>query len=161
MKDLKNFWRKSLSNYFPTRSVIVILLGVYFLAFLDSLYLALSHLNQTFPPCSITYGCEKVLISPYATVFGIPLSFIGVTFSFSLLICFFSLLIHASTRTVFFIILMSILGLINSIILFLLQVVVLHAFCQYCVFFEGLVFIGNGVLFFPLLKAYLFRSSST
>ncbi len=40
----------------------------------DSIYLTIKHFTGEKVPCSIVEGCEQVLTSSYAEIFGIPLA---------------------------------------------------------------------------------------
>src|SRR5215212_5337904 len=49
----------------------------------DAIYLTVEHLSGRSAQCLITSGCSKVLSSPYANPFGIPLAIIGAAAYFS------------------------------------------------------------------------------
>lgn len=100
--------------------------------FFDSSYLTILHYEHIIPPCTIALGCEKVLTSQYATIFGIPLGVFGALFFLTLIVFlllgfmkYFKLLILA--------------GVAVSLILLYLQAFVLHAYCQYCLLIEAII----------------------
>jgi len=47
-------------------------LALSFVGFLDASYLTAKHYLNFEIPCSILNGCEQVLTSQYATLFGVP-----------------------------------------------------------------------------------------
>jgi uncharacterized membrane protein len=49
----------------------------------DSIYLTIHHYNGEAVPCSITGGCETVLTSIYAEIFGVPLGLYGAAAYFT------------------------------------------------------------------------------
>ena len=108
-----------------------LLLAFSFLGFIDSAYLSISHFQNRIPPCT-TDGCEIVLSSRFAAIGGIPLALFGVGFY---MLVFFLVLIGenlpAGRQARWLKPIISI-GFAFSIILFLLQAFVLHAFCLYC-----------------------------
>lgn len=122
-------------------SSFIIVLILSFLGFLDSTYLTIQHYKNIIPPCSIARGCEKVLTSQFATVFGIPTALLGVIFY----ICAILLLIlFLQTRkflllTSYFLLLTC--GALISLILIYIQVFVLHAICQYCMVSDAITII--------------------
>lgn len=129
--------------------LLIIISLLSFLGFLDSTYLAISHYKNVFPPCSITQRCEAVLTSQFSEIFGIPLSLFGSLFYLSLMI--FSILVIQKWKEEIFKLLFFIVtvGFILSIILFFIQLVVLKAFCQYCLLAEtltALIFITTFIL---------------
>lgn len=112
-----------------------------FLGFLDTVYLTITHYRNVIPPCSIARGCEKVLTSQFSTVAGIPIQIPGIIFYVTLII---SLLLFLQTKNkLFFSFLAAVVtsGLLVSIVLFALQAFVIHAFCQYCLASEAIIFL--------------------
>ncbi len=122
-------------------SILFSILLLSFLGFLDATYLAILHYKNAFPPCTITTGCETVLTSKYATVIGLPISLAGSLFY--LLLIGLSILILTDFKKIFANILTLIVlsGALVSAILIYVQFFILKAFCQYCLFSEGINFI--------------------
>lgn len=112
-----------------------------FLGFLDAMYLTIIHYKHVIPPCSIARGCEAVLTSHYATFFGIPLAILGVAFYSSVIILTMIFLQRPGEKTFIPLIIAGKIGIIVSAILFYIQAVVLHAFCQYCLASEGVTIV--------------------
>ncbi len=128
MKSLSQ--RSNLSLLLLTSILIILSLG----GILDSYYLTLEHYSGTIPPCvgGFFSDCGKVLTSPYAVFFGIPLALLGmVHYSILTLIIFLSVF---TERKLFIRIgfLLTAVGFVVSLYLMFLQVVVLYALCQYC-----------------------------
>ena len=97
----------------------------------DAVYLTVKHFLDEKVPCSLVAGCEQVLTSQYAEIFGIPTAAFGALAYFSV----FSLAILAAfgNRRMWFLFgLTTVLMLIFTIWLLYLQAFVINAFCQFC-----------------------------
>jgi len=131
-----NWWIK------PNRNNFLIINAVLsFLGFVDATFLTIIHYKHINPPCTITHGCEKVLSSSLAVIFGIPLSTFGsVYFILLIILCTFLLQKHQAILIELLLIMIS-LGLLAGIILLFIQFVVLNALCQYCLLVEGILFL--------------------
>lgn len=97
----------------------------------DAVYLTVQHLAGQSVPCSVTSGCEEVLTSSYAAIFGIPLAAVGAAayfsaFSLATLAAFGYRIAELLLRP-----LVAIMVLV-SMWLFYLQAFVIRAFCQFC-----------------------------
>ena len=113
--------------------LLIILLILSFLGFVDATYLTIIHYKHIIPPCTITHGCETVLSSKFATIYGIPLALFGSVYFFTsvvLDILMFQNINNVWLRKIFALFNFS--GLITSVILLSLQFFVLKALCQYC-----------------------------
>lgn len=111
---------------FPIAASVVSLAGL-----ADAAYLTAKHYSDTAVPCSVISGCEQVLTSAYAEMFGIPTAMFGAiayfaAFSLSLLTVYghlklwnlFGLLTFVMTAfTIWFV---------------YLQAFVIQAYCQFC-----------------------------
>jgi len=115
------------------RRVVPVALVVLALAgFLISFYLTLTHYRHLVPPCYVTSGCESVVTSRYATILGVPLSLAGAVF-FAVMFYLGIALIAARRRVVVRAYdLLAFVGVLVATALFLLQAVVLKAYCTYC-----------------------------
>lgn len=98
---------------------------------MDAAYLTVKHYAEETVPCSLITGCEQVLTSSHAEMFGIPLAVYGavayfLAFSLAILVIF-------GNRKLWFL-----LGLLASAMFFYtlyllyLQAFVIEAFCQFC-----------------------------
>jgi len=112
--------------FIPLLAALVALIGLG-----DSIYLTVEHYKNEIPPCSIVQGCELVLTSPYAEVYGVPLSLLGAlayfaAFSLALLTAF-------GNRSLWKVYgLQVILMSLFTAWLTYLQAYVIGAFCQFC-----------------------------
>lgn len=126
-----------------TINKIFILLGTFsFLGFVDAAYLTILHYKNIIPPCTITNGCEKVLSSSFAVIYGIPLSAFGIAYFFVSIVLNVLLFQHHKNiwmRRIFMLFNSS--GVIAAIILLVLQFLVIKALCQYCMLVELILFL--------------------
>jgi uncharacterized membrane protein len=105
--------------------------GVALLGLTDAIYLTVHHYNATAVPCGLTGGCEMVLTSAYATIFGIPLGLYGaaayfVAFSLAFLAAYGNEMawkLFGALATVM---------LAFSGWLIFVQAYYINAYCQYC-----------------------------
>ena len=81
---------------------------------------------------TITFGCEKVLTSKYSTIGTVPVSLPGSIFYLAVMA--FSIITLQTKRPFFIKILFSlaVIGVLVSIGFFLIQALIIKAFCQYC-----------------------------
>jgi len=100
-----------------------------FLGMIDALYLTL--MRGLHVPCSISGGCNEVLTSPYAEVFHIPLSEIGLAFYLTVFVLAVLEAFEVAhvLRWVFW---LALPGFVITLVLLYLQAFVIHHFCQYC-----------------------------
>ncbi|MHB8870260.1 MAG: vitamin K epoxide reductase family protein [Thermoleophilia bacterium] len=106
--------------------------------FLISFYLTLTHYRNAVPPCYVTTGCETVVTSRYAVILGVPLSLIGTLF-FALMFYLGIALVTGPTPMVLRAYdLVAFAGILAAVALFLLQAVVLKAYCSYCLATEAI-----------------------
>ena len=97
----------------------------------DSIYLTVKHFTAGVVPCSIIDGCEQVLTSSYAEMFGIPTAAFGIA---AYLLAFLLAIMTAfGKRQIWmpFGILVSIMAVFTVWLLYL-QANVIGAFCQFC-----------------------------
>ena len=133
-----------LINKFILYSVI---LG--FFGFLDSLYLTISHYRNIVPPCSVNFGCEKVLTSTFSMIGPIPLALMGVIFYMMIIVLCLLVLIEGKKQFLKFFHFVVLCGFLFSVVLFFIQFSILKSFCQYCILSEV---IATGLLILSLLK---------
>ncbi|PJA91603.1 MAG: hypothetical protein CO135_00385 [Candidatus Levybacteria bacterium CG_4_9_14_3_um_filter_35_16] len=113
-------------------------LALSFLGFIDATYLTIVHYRNLLPNCSIVKGCDIVTTSQFSTLGGIPISLFGALFFLAL--SFFAILIitHPHKRWVSWFATTAFTGFLVSLFLFLLQIVILKAICQYCIGSEAI-----------------------
>ena len=111
----------------PVALVILALAG-----FLISFYLSLTHYRDLIPPCYVTSGCESVVTSRYATILGVPLSLIGALFFAVMFYLAIALITGPHKKVLRAYELLAFAGILVAVVLFLLQAIVLKAYCVYC-----------------------------
>lgn len=97
----------------------------------DSIYLTVKHFTAGVVPCSIIDGCEQVLTSSYAEMFGVPTAAFGVA---AYVVAFVLAILAAfGNRRSWFLfgVLVSIMTVFTGWLLYL-QGYVIEAFCQFC-----------------------------
>ena len=124
-KELNNIGKTAIAKL-PLVAAVVALIGL-----VDSVYLTVKHYAGAKVPCSVISGCETVLTSEYAEIFGIPTAAFGAVAYFLA----FSLAILAAygNRKMW----LAFGGLVSVMFLFTLwliylQAFVIEAFCQFC-----------------------------
>ncbi len=118
----------------PLLAALVALCGV-----ADAIYLTVHHYTGEQVPCSIVAGCEQVLTSSYAEIWGIPLAAFGALAYFAA----FSLAVLAAFGNglmwkVFGV--QVVLMAIFTAWLVYLQAFVIGAFCQFCLASAAITF---------------------
>jgi uncharacterized membrane protein len=107
--------------------------------FVVAAYLALAHYRGYVTPCYLGRGCEAVQTSKYATVLGVPVALAGVAYFGLMVYLAVGLLRGASASLLRAFQVLALLGALAAIPLFLLQAIVLAAFCSYCLLSEALM----------------------
>ena len=137
-------------------------LGFYFVSanligFLDSFYLTVKHYLNSPLNCSVLAGCDKVTASAYSSIYGIPVSLLGVIFYILLFILFFTFLflpvqnLAKKQKIVRFIVFAGFLGVVFSAWLLFLQIFIIKALCLYCIISDtaaAIIFVLSLILFF-------------
>lgn len=119
-----------------------------FFGFLDAAYLTIEHYKNLTPPCTL-HGCETVLTSSFSMLGPIPVSLLGALFYLAVMAICLLLLIEGMKQLVKFFHLTVAFGFAFSVYLFLLQLLIIKSFCQYCILSEV---ISTGLLALSLLK---------
>lgn len=100
--------------------------------FADAVYLSVMHFQGADVGCSFITGCDQVLTSDYATLFGVPLAYLGVLYYLTLL---FGVTLYYQTeidKILTGLLLINGSGFLFSLWLIYLQAFVINAFCQFC-----------------------------
>ena len=116
-----------------------------FFGFLDALYLAIEHYLNRIPPCSLVKGCEQVLTSKYATIFGIPVALFGAVFYIAVFLLVLAYLDSRNERILKFVFFLTLAGFLGSLGFLYLQIFVIKALCFYC-----LISLGTSTILFLL-----------
>lgn len=128
MEELDELENNSTGNIskFAWAAVLFALIGLG-----DAVYLTVHHYTNEKVPCSIISGCEQVLTSEYAEIFGIPTAMFGAL-AYFLAFCF-ALLAAFGNRKMWLIYgLQTVVMFLFTLWLFYLQWRVIEAFCQFC-----------------------------
>ena len=130
------------SSFLSSSVLFTFSLLLAFVGFLDATYLTITHYKHIIPPCTVSGGgCETVLTSQFATVFGIPIAVFGALYYIALLMFLLLYQQKKQSQSLFLSLLLVSIGLFVSIVLIIIQGFVLHAFCQYCLVSEVVTFI--------------------
>ena len=124
--------RSSDTSHSKPRALRVFLLCAAFLGFTISLYLTFMHYRGAIPPCHIVRGCEAVQTSRYAVIIGIPVALLGTVFFTIMFYMGIGLLVDPSVMLVRSYKVMAYAGALSAIPLFLVQAILLKAYCSYC-----------------------------
>ncbi len=103
-----------------------------FLGFLDATFLTAEHYLGPLLGCPIFGGCDKVLISPYSAVGGIPVALFGAIYYLAVFILGIAYFDTGRTRILKLAAGLTPLGLIASLWFLYLQLFVIKALCFYC-----------------------------
>jgi len=102
--------------------------------FADAAYLSVKHVYNSEVGCLIAGGCDAVLNSEYATIMGVPLSFLGAVFYTVVLVLLAAYLLYQGPLLYHSIKTVVIIGFVFSVYLVHLQLFVLNALCSWCLF---------------------------
>jgi uncharacterized membrane protein len=115
----------------PSRRLYITIAVLSLIGLADSIYLTVKHLTGQSVQCTISTGCDEVLSSSYATVFGYPLAAFGALAYFTVF-SLATLAIYGSrpARTL----LIVVIGAMALMTLHLLyvQAFVLGKYCEFC-----------------------------
>ena len=125
-----------------------------FAGFLDASYLTAKHYLHFEVTCSFLNGCEQVLTSSYATIFGVPVALLGALYYLAV---FTSGVAFLDRKKLIFLkaaVLLPVAGFLFTLWFLFTQVFLLQAFCLYC-----LVSALITTLLFMLSMYYFLRTS--
>lgn len=103
-----------------------------FMGFADASYLTILSYSGRIPPCRIVSGCEEVLTSAYAYVWGVPLSLVGAIYYSAILLLLGFYLSQPTQQVRTTIRFLSWVGIMATGYFLYLQALVLEAWCVYC-----------------------------
>ena len=116
------------------------LLAVSFLGLLSAFYLTLQHYRGGVPQCYVVDGCSLVQTSKYSAIFGVPIALPGALFFAAMFSLGIALMTVPSRAVTLAYKILAYAGALAAIPLFLLQAVVLRAYCTYCLVTEVVLF---------------------
>jgi uncharacterized membrane protein len=100
--------------------------------FLDASYLVFLHYRGVGASCFLVEGCDEVLTSQYATVFGIPVALLGVLYYAIIFLLAALYFAERRGRYIMYAAYGAFAGFLASIAFLYIQIFVLRAFCVYC-----------------------------
>jgi uncharacterized membrane protein len=125
--------------------LLVSLLVLAFMGLADSWYLFQSAVSDTALTCDIGAafdGCNVVAQSPYSYIFGVPLALFGVAF-YALIFVLVALVAVLPVRMLYRIVfLLTLAGVLASVVFVLIQVVLIKAICIYCMASAGITLLS-------------------
>ncbi len=110
------------------------ILGVSIVGFFDAAYLTIQHYTQFTLPCSITHGCDLVTKSEYSQIMGVPVALLGALYYLAIFLVVYIIIETKKTDYLRFIAITTTAGFLFSAWFVYLQLFVIHAICQYCMF---------------------------
>jgi uncharacterized membrane protein len=123
----------------PRRWLPWTLAALAYTGFVISAYLTIVHFRGYVSPCYVVQGCETVQTSEYSVIVGVPVALAGAVYFGLLFYLTVGLLRSSALWLVRAFKVLSFLGALAIIPLFLLQAIVLDAFCSYCLATEALM----------------------
>ncbi len=123
------------------RGVVWGLVLASFIGVVASLYLTFVHYQGVVPRCYLVQGCGAVQTSQYSVVLGVPVALLGTVYFALMFYLGIGLTATRKRRLVITYKVLAYLGALAAIPLFLLQAVVLKAFCTYCLVTEALLIV--------------------
>lgn len=110
-----------------------------FTGFVVATYLTFVHFRGYVSPCYVVHGCETVQTSRYSVVLGVPVALAGAVFFALTFYLGVGLLTAARPWVLRTVQIVTFVAALAMIPLFLLQAIVLKAFCSYCLATEVVV----------------------
>ncbi|HSD98320.1 MAG TPA: vitamin K epoxide reductase family protein [Patescibacteria group bacterium] len=132
--------KKFFASPFSVKALPYLLLVFAALGFLDAAYLTIQHYQHAIPPCTVG-GCETVLTSQFATVFGVPIALLGAGFYAAVLLATGLFLQTHKKQLVTILFLLCTAGFLVGLALIGIQAFILHSWCYYCLFSELIDFL--------------------
>lgn len=127
----------------------ILLLILLLIALTSSAILSFKPLSEI---CNIEEGCELVQNSVYAHTFGIKNSVYGVGIFVFLSVLTLVQIYRHSNKIEKFLKFSLILGSVTAVYFLILQVLVLEAYCKYCIVADLSVILALLVIYFPKRK---------
>ncbi len=115
------------------RGLVWIFIAISFLGFLDATFLTAEHYLGPLLGCPIFGGCDKVLVSPYSAVAGIPVALFGAIYYLAIFVLGIAYFDTGRVKILKLAASLTPLGLIASLWFLYLQLFVIKALCFYCI----------------------------
>lgn len=114
------------------RSLYIIAVMAAAIGLVDTLYLTVSHYGSSPVICNLVDGCNLVLESHWASVFGVPTSLIGVGYYAVVLLLLLAFHYWRNEAALLAVLGIITVGFIISLGFLYLQLFVITAVCEYC-----------------------------
>jgi uncharacterized membrane protein len=138
------------SRWYPITALVLAGLG-----FADATSLTIDHYSNFSLPCTITDGCEIVTNSAYSFILGIPVALLGALYYVSVLLAVYIILEFGAKHYLKYVAIASTAGFVFSAWFVYVQLFILHAICQYCMFSAA-----SSTALFIASMTYLWQSST-
>lgn len=112
--------------------LIILFVAAAVIGFADSAYLTAEHVRGVIPPCGLLDNCEKVLSSPYATIWTVPVSAFGIFYYGAILVLMIAYLDTWNRRILRWACWLVGVGLLASLYFVSVQAFIIRAWCPYC-----------------------------
>jgi len=103
-------------------------------------------------PCVVGNGCDTVVFSPYAKIFGVPMALLGMIFYGALLLVSAITVLVEKRKMALLTSVFVFVGLLFSLYLLYLQVFVIGALCFYCMISLADILIATGLIIWALRR---------
>ncbi len=134
-------------KYTKLTTVVSILLATALLVgFIDAIYLTTKHFSEGLVVCTVVDGCNIVLESSWATVFGVPVALFGVGYYGLLLFCAISYWWWRDSFILKVMLGVATTGVLATLWFLHLQLEVIDAVCEYCLLSALSTFVAWGSL---------------
>lgn len=101
--------------------------------FFDATYLAVKHYSGSPVSCSIIQGCDKVLASRYAVLYGVPVALFGSIYYITIFILTAAFIDTKRRAILSYAARFTVIGFLAALWFLYLQVFVIRAICLYCI----------------------------
>ena len=128
-----------------------------FAGFVNAFYLTVEHYRGLPVNCVVLSGCDKVLSSNYAEVFGVPVALIGSIYYLFIFSAVLFFLFGSSEKFFKAALFATPAGLLASIWFVFLQFFIIKSICFYCMvsaFLSTTLFLAAILLFFKAKKSF-------
>lgn len=140
-----------------TLSIVIFWVIISFIGLIDSGYLSAVHFLGDVPTCTIATGCDKVALSPYATIGPIPVSLLGTLFYLSMLIAGVAWIDTRNHRLLTNLFWVTIPAFIFSVWLIYLMFFEINAICEYCLLSAASTTVLMGISLWFARSASVFK----
>lgn len=138
------------------KKIYLTLVGLAIIGFFDSAYLSYEKITGSEVACSVLAGCNTVINSEFATLFNIPLAYLGLLYYIFLFILILLTIQNKKTYWLSLLALVTLSGFFMSGYFVYLQFFEIYAICIYCMLSaltSILLFILSSIIYLTRKKA--------